>query len=195
MAWAGEQSPNSYYKTAQEVVKIVFGQLGKGCARRGPRPAVDIRAWTGDVRRMSREYPERPIIGVGGVVVQEGRVLLVRRGRAPLEGEWSIPGGALEVGETLHDGLRREMLEETGLEVQPTEVLEVLDRIIHDEERRVRYHYVLVDYLCTLVRGPACAASDAAECRWARPAELSGYHLRPETLRVLEKALELVSRQ
>lgn len=137
---------------------------------------------------MSREYPKGPIIGVGGVVIQEGRVLLVRRGQAPLRGEWSIPGGALELGETLHQGLRREMLEETGLEVAPVEMLEVLDRILRDDERRVRYHYVLIDYLCTPVSGQARAASDAEECRWVRPDELSGYQLRPETLCVLEKA-------
>ncbi len=137
---------------------------------------------------MSREYPERPIVGVGGVAVQDGRVLLVRRGRPPLEGEWSIPGGALEVGEPLVDGVRRELREETGLEVEPLEVLAVLDRIIRDPQGRVRFHYVLIDYLCRVVSGQACAASDARECAWARPAELARYQLHPETLRVIEKA-------
>jgi ADP-ribose pyrophosphatase YjhB (NUDIX family) len=137
---------------------------------------------------MSREYPAWPIVGIGGVVVHGGRALLVRRGGPPLQGEWSIPGGALEVGETLHAGLRREMREETGLDVEPIEVLEVLDRIIRDEQGRVRYHYVLIDYLCATTSGQASAASDAEECRWVRRDELPGFQLRPETLRVLQKA-------
>lgn len=141
---------------------------------------------------VSREYPQRPIVGVGGVVVEEGRVLLVRRGRAPLLGEWSIPGGAVKVGERLEEALRRELREETGLEVTALEPLEVLDRIVRDEEGRTRYHYVLVDYLCRLDRaGPQtpCAASDVSECCWAAHAELAEYRLHPETLRVVEKAL------
>lgn len=143
---------------------------------------------------MNREYPDRPIVGVGGVVVDRGRVLLVKRGRAPLLGEWSIPGGALEVGETLEQALRREMREETGLEVTPLEILEVLDRIIRDEDGRCRYHYVLIDYLCCVDDATADAASDASECRWVAPAELPDYHLRPETLRVVEKALAAAAR-
>lgn len=146
---------------------------------------------------MSREYPERPIVGVGGVVVEQGRVLLVRRGQAPLLGEWSIPGGALKVGETLEEALRRELREETGLEVTPLELLEVLDRIVRDQDGRTRYHYVLVDYLCRVdSSGPQtpCSASDVSECRWAAPAELAEYHLHPETLRVVKKALEALAR-
>ncbi len=146
---------------------------------------------------MSREYPERPIVGVGGVVVEQGRVLLVRRGRAPLLGEWSIPGGALKVGETLEEALRRELREETGLEVTPLELLEVLDRIVQDEAGRTRYHYVLIDYLCRVKRsGPQDprAATDVSECRWVAPSELAEYHLRPETLQVVGKALQATAR-
>ena len=146
---------------------------------------------------MSREYPERPIVGVGGVVVERGRVLLVRRGRAPLLGEWSIPGGALKVGETLQDGLRRELREETGLEVTPLELVEVLDRIVPDADGRTRYHYVLIDYLCRVGRsGPQdpSPATDVSECHWVAPSGLAEYHLRPETLRVVEKALQAAAR-
>src|SRR5271157_4239862 len=100
---------------------------------------------------MKRFYPEQPIIGVGAVIVQQGRALLVRRDTEPLKGEWSIPGGALELGEKLRDGVRREALEETGLRVEPGEVLEVFDSIFQDDDGRTQYHYVLIDYLCTLV--------------------------------------------
>jgi len=133
------------------------------------------------------------MIGVGGVIVDDGQVLLVQRGHPPLAGEWSIPGGLLEVGETLEEGLRREMREETGLEVTPAGLLEVLDRILHDEHGRVRYHYVLIDYLCRIAPGArdwVRAASDAAECRWFSPHELPGCNLHPDTLRVVLGALE-----
>lgn len=142
---------------------------------------------------MNREYPANPIIGVGGVIVHQGRVLLVRRGRPPLMGEWSIPGGALETGETLLEALRREMREETGLEVRPVTLLEVLDRIIRDEQGRARYHYVLIDYLCTVEDPQACAASDALECRWVEPGDWPQYGLWPDTLQVLEKGLKIAT--
>jgi len=95
-----------------------------------------------------RKYPDRPFVGVGAVIVREGKVLLVRRKHEPLAGQWSLPGGAVEVGETLEACLVREMLEETGLEVSVGPVIEVLDRITRDDEGRVMYHFVLVDYLC-----------------------------------------------
>lgn len=142
---------------------------------------------------MAREYPEWPIIGVGGVVVHEHKVLLVRRAHPPMQGDWSIPGGALEVGETLVEALRRELLEETGLTVTPVGVLEVLDRIVRDEQGRTRFHYVLIDYLCHTEEAVACAASDATDCCWVSPEELAAYGLRPDTLRVLDKALNAVT--
>ena len=116
---------------------------------------------------MQREFPEAPLVGVGGVVVDEGRVLLVRRGREPLKGQWSLPGGLLEIGESLTGGVVREVKEETGLTVEPLELIELLDRI-HREGERVRYHYVIADYLCRVVSGELNAASDADEAQWVQ---------------------------
>src|SRR6476620_7800367 len=95
----------------------------------------------------SRRYPERPILGVGAIVIESGRVLLVERGREPLKGYWSIPGGVVEAGEKLVDGVRREALEETGLEVDPVRVVEIFERIMRDAAGAAEYHYVLIDYL------------------------------------------------
>lgn len=119
-----------------------------------------------------REYPERPWVGVGALIFDHGRVLLVRRGHAPSLGEWSIPGGALEVGETLAEGVKREVLEETGLVVEPVAMVDVVDRMARDEAGRVQFHYVLVDYLCRVVGGSAACASDAVGLRWAAMDEL-----------------------
>jgi mutator protein MutT len=139
----------------------------------------------------NREYPERPVVGVGGVLIRDGRVLLVRRGQAPLLGEWSIPGGMLETGETIAEGVRRELLEETGVEVRVGELIEVFERISLDGEGKVQFHYVVLDYFCELVRGEARAASDAAEIAWVAEAELDGYGLSQAARRVIEKAFEL----
>lgn len=146
----------------------------------------------------SREYPERPVVGVGGVVIQQGRVLLIRRGSEPLRGEWSIPGGTLELGESLQEGVARELLEETGLEVRVLEVIEVFDRIFLDEsarslERRPgpRFHFVIVDYLCERVGGDPCAGSDVTDVVFAREDELVQYHLTETATRVLKKAFEM----
>ncbi|HEY5177097.1 MAG TPA: NUDIX hydrolase, partial [Terriglobales bacterium] len=111
---------------------------------------------------MKRDYPEQPIIGVGAVIVDRNRVLLVRRATEPLKGEWSVPGGMLELGEKLHDGLRREVLEETGLHVEPGDVLDVFDSIFRDEQGRTQFHYVLIDYICRAVSGEAKAGSDVS---------------------------------
>lgn len=136
---------------------------------------------------MSREYPERPLLGVGGVVVHNGRALLVRRASEPLKGEWSIPGGLVELGEKLIDAVRREVLEETGLIVEPGEVLELFDSIWRDPEGRCQYHYVLVDYLCRVVDGELHAASDVSDAQWATEAELPRFNLRPATESVIRK--------
>src|SRR5271168_4850980 len=114
---------------------------------------------------MQREYPETPLVGVGAVVVDKGRVLLVRRGCEPLKGQWSLPGGMLEVGESLTAGVVREVEEETSLTVETVELIELLDRIHRDGER-VRYHYVIADYLCSVKGGELNAASDADAVRW-----------------------------
>jgi ADP-ribose pyrophosphatase YjhB (NUDIX family) len=139
---------------------------------------------------MQREFPEVPLLGVGGVIVHEGRVLLVQRGREPLKGQWSLPGGLLEVGESLESGVIREVEEETGLRVQPVQLIELLDRI-HREGDRVRYHYVIADYLCRVTGGDLRAASDAAAVRWVERAEWNSHSalvLDPVTVRVIEAA-------
>jgi mutator protein MutT len=128
------------------------------------------------------------VVGVGGVVVKGGRVLLARRGKEPLYGRWVVPGGTVELGETLEQALVREMQEETGLRVEPVEVLTVFDRIERDGERVV-YHYVIVDYLCRWLDGEARAASDALEVAWAGPADLLAYDLPPKALEVVTDAL------
>ena len=142
---------------------------------------------------MRREYPEAPIVGVGAVVIDGTRVLLVRRGQEPLKGEWSLPGGALELGETLQQGVVREVLEETGLSVAPGGIIEILDRITQDEvSGRVRYHYVLIDFVCHVTGGALCPATDAEEVRWVERDQLeNSYRLAPVTLAVIEKAFRL----
>ena len=137
-----------------------------------------------------REYPEAPIVGVGAVILDGNRVLLVRRGQEPMKGEWSIPGGALELGETLEAAVRREAVEETGLAVEPRAMVEVLDKIVV-EDGRVRYHYVLIDFLCHVVDGGLKPGSDAEEARWVEHEELNShgiYRLPPATVAVIEKA-------
>jgi ADP-ribose pyrophosphatase YjhB (NUDIX family) len=140
-----------------------------------------------------RSFPARPIVGVGAVVVDAGRVLLVRRGRPPLQGEWSLPGGAVEVGETLTAAIQREVLEETGLVVAVGPIVEVLDRITAEADGSVKYHYVLVDYVCSVVGGQLRAMSDAADVCWAARHEISTIGLRHDTLDVIEKALALAA--
>ena len=138
-----------------------------------------------------RRYPDRPFVGVGAVIVQDGKVLLVKRKFEPLAGQWSLPGGAVEVGETLEACLVREMREETGLDVSVGPVIEVLDRITHDETGRVLYHFVLVDYLCWPIGGELCASSDVAEAVFADPGCLSQYELTSIATAVVERALVL----
>lgn len=142
---------------------------------------------------MIREFPEAPLVGVGAVVVDAGRVLLIQRGREPLKGHWSLPGGLIELGESLHAAVIREVEEETGLLVEPVELIELLDRIYRDGDR-VRYHYVIADYLCrvkaeSLKTGMLKAASDADAVRWVERAEWNSHSalvLDPITVRVLE---------
>src|SRR5271154_5179052 len=115
---------------------------------------------------MRREFPEVPLVGVGAIIIEDSRVVLVKRAHPPLQAEWSIPGGVLEVGELVREAAIREAREETGLLVEPAELLGVYDRILRNEDGRVHYHYVLIDFLCRLVGGELHAADDAAEVRW-----------------------------
>jgi len=138
-----------------------------------------------------RQFPARPIVGVGAIVVDDGRVLLVRRGRAPLQGEWSVPGGAVEVGEALSAAVQREVLEETGLIVSVGPIVEVLDRIHTNGDGRVEYHYVLIDYLCSVVGGDVRAGSDVLDAVWATPQRLAEYAVPRVTAAVIEKAVHL----
>src|SRR5579864_9300132 len=143
---------------------------------------------------MKRDYPEQPIIGVGAVIVQGGRVLLVRRNTEPLRGEWSVPGGMLELGERLHDGVRREALEETGLEVEVGDVLDVFDSIFTDALGRTQYHYVLIDYLCKPLSGEAHAASDVSDVRWVSTEALPAMGLRESIEQVVKKGLAIAGK-
>ncbi len=139
----------------------------------------------------TRKYPDRPFVGVGGVIVQNGKVVIVKRRYDPLAGRWSIPGGGVELGETLEASVAREMLEETGLEVEVGPVIEVFDRITRDEAGGVRYHFVLVDYLCWPVGGALEAGSDVAEAVLVHPEELPAYDLTAKATAVIARALEL----
>lgn len=140
---------------------------------------------------MVREYPEQPLVGVGGVVIDRGRALLIRRGKEPLKGEWSIPGGLLELGEDLQAAVRRELKEETGLDVEPLECVLVFDRIEPDAGR-VKYHYVIIDYLCRRKGGRLRPATDAVDARWVRPQDLPKYHLTDLATTVILKAFNMV---
>ncbi|HEY4818982.1 MAG TPA: NUDIX hydrolase [Candidatus Acidoferrum sp.] len=146
----------------------------------------------------SREYPARPMVGVGGVIIDQGRALLIRRGSEPLLGEWSIPGGMLELGETLEQGVARELLEETGLSVRVIELIEVFDRIYlesmagaNEGKKGPRFHYVIVDYLCERVGGQAVAGSDVTEVVFASEQELGNYNLTETATRILKKAFAM----
>jgi mutator protein MutT len=142
---------------------------------------------------MKREYPDTPLVGVGAIIIEDRRVVLVKRGHAPLRGKWSSPGGVLEVGETLRKAAVREAREETGLTIEPGELLGVFERVVPDEHGRMRYHYVLIDFLCRRVAGELMAADDAEDARWFRPEELGGLDLARETEDVILKGFEKVA--
>jgi 8-oxo-dGTP diphosphatase len=146
----------------------------------------------------SREYPDRPVIGVGGVIIDRGCTVLIRRGTEPLLGEWSIPGGTIEIGETLEEAVRRELREETGLEVRVLELIELFDRIYLDnhsaarmDKKKPRFHYVIADYLCELTGGEPRAGGDVTDLAFAREDELVRFHLTEKATSVLKKAFAM----
>ena len=139
---------------------------------------------------MSREYPATPFVGVGAVIVHDNRVLLIRRGQPPLLGEWSLPGGVLECGETLRQATIREAREETGLAVEVGEMLGVYERIILSDNGRVRYHYVLIDYLCRPAGGELMAGTDEAEVGWFTREQLPALNLAYDADDVVRKGLD-----
>ncbi len=138
---------------------------------------------------MKRDYPDRPLVGVGAVIVHDGRVVLVQRGSEPLKGQWSIPGGALEIGETLRQCAVREALEETGLQVEAGEVLEVFDAIYRAPDGRIQYHYVLIDFACRVIGGELKAGGDAVQARWVTEDELTEFEVAETARNVIAKAL------
>jgi len=139
---------------------------------------------------MAREYPAQPVVGVGAVVVRGGRALIVRRGHEPRKGEWSLPGGLLNLGESLADGVRRELREETGLDVHPGPIIETFDRVHRDADGRIRYHFVIVDFVCECPHGEPMAGSDAEAVAWVTAAELDAYGVNAHAAAVIRKGLE-----
>jgi 8-oxo-dGTP diphosphatase len=141
-----------------------------------------------------REYPNLPRVGVGAVVLDAGRVLLVRRGKAPLAGKWSLPGGLVELGETTREAVQREVAEECGLTIRVGEVAGILDRVVRDAAGRVRYHWVLVDYVAFVESGTLCAASDADEAQWVEVDAVERLDTTDGLIDMIRRALTLADR-
>lgn len=135
-----------------------------------------------------RRYPERPIVGVGAVILRRDSVLMAQRGKQPQKGWWSLPGGAVEAGELLADAVTRETLEETGLIVRPAGVLELFERIMRDAAGAPEYHYVLIDYFCRVAGGELQAGDDVCRVEWVRRRDLGGLQIIEGSLGVIEKA-------
>lgn len=141
---------------------------------------------------MKREFPDAPILCVGGVAIQNESVLLIRRGKEPQLGEWTLPGGMVELGEPIETGLRRELREETGLDVEPVEFLMIYEKIVR-LNRRVRFHYVVADFLCRVKGGRLGPSSDVTDARWVRKSDLPAYHLRAKARDVVRRAFARAS--
>ena len=137
--------------------------------------------------RDDRRYPEHPLLGIGALIFEGGCILMAQRGKAPLMGQWSLPGGLVETGESLENAVRREVLEETGLEVKPLGVLEIFERIMRNAGGAVEYHYVLLDYICRVTGGTLCAGDDASRVQWVERRALKDLHITEGTLAVIEK--------
>ena len=137
-----------------------------------------------------RRYPKRPMVGVGAILFRRDRILLAQRGKEPLKGWWSLPGGALEIGESLHDGVCREVREETGLEVVPVKMFEIFERIIRDDSGAPEYHYVLIDYICRVTGGALFPGDDVCAVEWVRRRDLPNFQITEGTLAVIERAFE-----
>ena len=138
---------------------------------------------------MNRRYPEAPMVGVGAVVLKGDMVLLVRRGKEPAYGEWSLPGGLVELGETLEEALRREILEETGVRIVPVDLVAALDRAVPDREGKIEYHYILLDFLCEWETGEPAPASDAMDCVFVSVDDLKKYSLTRSAEEVIRRAM------
>lgn len=138
---------------------------------------------------MAREYPSHPVVGVGAVIVRDGKALIVKRAHEPRKGEWSLPGGLVDLGESLTDAVRREIKEETGLEVELGPIIETFDRIHRDAEGRIRYHFVIVDYVCWPKDGDAVAGSDAESVQWVTADEIDRYGINAHATAVLVRGL------
>lgn len=138
---------------------------------------------------MAREYPAQPVVGVGAVVVRDGRALIVKRAHEPRKGEWSLPGGMLDLGESLPDAARREVKEETGLDVHPGPIIDTFDRVHRDPDGRIRYHFVIVDFVCEAPQGDPVAGSDAEAVAWVTAEELEAYGVNAHAAAVIRKGL------
>ena len=140
---------------------------------------------------MPREYPAHPVVGVGAVVIRDGRALIIKRAHEPRKGEWSLPGGLLDLGESLADAARREVKEETGLDVRLGPIIETFDRVHRDADGRIRYHFVIVDYVCWSEVGEAVAGSDAEAVAWVTADEIDAYGVNAHAKAVILKGLQV----
>ena len=141
--------------------------------------------------KSSREYPDRPFVGVGAVIVEDGRILMIKRGKPPRQGDWSLPGGAQKLGEVVEETARREVREETGLEVEVLGLIDVVDSIRNDSGGAVQYHYTLIDVLARPTGGTLMHGGDAMDAKWFARDELDGMNLWSETYRIIDLAIEM----
>jgi ADP-ribose pyrophosphatase len=142
---------------------------------------------------MQREYPERPIVAVGAAVCCQGRVLIVQRGKAPSKGVWTVPGGAVDIGETMRQAAAREVHEECGIEIEVGEVVGILDNVVRDEQGRIRYHYAIVDFAAQHVTGDLDISDELMDAAWIEPREFDVYQVPGKARRILLAALDLYS--